>query len=532
MAKEDQMELERWGAMSRRGFLAAAGAAAGSTFLVPGMAKATQPERGQAARLALAFQSTAADLTIDLAVEPATLDPALVYESDGWSVVHSIYDALVQPGPDGTLEMVLAESMTQVDPLTWEISLRPDITFHNGEPVDAASVAFSVDHILDPETGSQVAGNFQVIDEVEAVDSRIVRLHLSAPAPWLPSLMAPWLVLLPPIYASDPSNDFANRPIGTGPYRFVDWQRGSRIELERNPDYFGGTAKGEPIAARVDFRFVPDATTRVTDVVSGTSQLVRAVPYDELERVVATAEVVEQPIAGCAFVRIPTDVAPFDNASVRLALNHAVDVESIIASLLGGNGVRLPNLFVPGGLGYDEDLAPHAYDPELAQQLLADAGYPDGFSTRLAYTTGEREDLAAAIAGQLGAVGIGVELEPIETATFNATWQDQESAPLRLLTWRPLYDPYTLLSLVISSTGFLSRYDNPEAQTLIEAGATEPDPEERNRIYRELGRVLRDSPAGIYLWSLTSFYGLDRDAPPWTPRADDWILPLVVEDES
>ena len=135
-------------------------------------------------------------------------------------------------------------------------------------------------------------------------------------------------------------------------------------------------------------------------------------------------------------------------------------------------------------------------------------------------------------AGEIGAAGIDVELEPVETATFNATWQDPESAPLRLLTWRPLYDPYTLLSLVISNTGFLSRYDNPEAQTLIEAGATESDPEERDRIYRELGVVLRDSPAGIYLWSLTSFYGLDRDAPPWTPRADDWILPLVVEIQS
>jgi peptide/nickel transport system substrate-binding protein len=526
------MEPERRGAMSRRGLLAAAGAAAGSTFLLPGMMKGTAPERGHAAQLAAAFQPAGEELTIDLAVEPATLDPALVYESDGWSVVHSIYDALVQLGPDGALEMVLAESMTQVDPLTWEISLRPDITFHNGEPLDAAAVAFSVDHILDPETGSQIAGNFQVIEEVEEVDSRTVRFHLSAPAPWLPSLMAPWLVLLPPIYASDPSNDFTNDPVGTGPFRFVQWQRGSRIELERNPEYFGGTAKGEPIAARVDFRFVPDATTRVTDVVSGTSQLVRAVPYDELERVVATAAVVEQPIAGCAFVRIPTDVAPFDNASVRLALNHAVDVESIIASLLGGNGLRLPNLFVPGGLGYDEDLAPHAYDPDLARQLLADAGYPDGFSTRLAYTTGDREDLAAAIAGQLGAAGIDVELEPVETATFNATWQDPDAAPLRLLTWRPLYDPYTLLSLVISNTGFLSRYDNAEAQTLIEAGAIEADPEERDRIYRELGGVLHDSPAGIYLWSLTSFYGLDRDAPPWTPRADDWILPLVGVDES
>ena len=119
-------------------------------------------------------------------MEPATLDPALVYESDGWSVVHSIYDALVQLGPDGTLEMVLAESMTQVDPLTWEIRLRPDITFHNGEPLDAAAVAFSIDHILDPETGSQIAGDFQVIEEVEEVDSLTVQLHLSAPAPWLP----------------------------------------------------------------------------------------------------------------------------------------------------------------------------------------------------------------------------------------------------------------------------------------------------------------------------------------------------------
>lgn len=468
-------------------------------------------------------------MTIDLAVEPPTLDPALVYESDGWSVIHSIYDALVQLGAEGTLQMVLAESMTQVDPRIWEIVLRSGVTFHNGEPFDANSVEFSIAHIVDPETKSQIAGSFGVIENVEIVDPLTVRLHTAQPAPWLPSQMAPWLAMLPPQYASDPANDFAQNPVGTGPYQFVRWDRGSRIILEENADYFGGGAKGTPVVPKVWFRFVPDATTRVTDIISGTSQLIRAVPFDELEIVAEAAEVVSQPIAGCAIVRIPTDIAPFDDARVRLAMNHAIDVDTIVAALLGGNGTRLPNLFVPGGLGFDGAMAPHAYDPELAKQLLADAGYGDGFSARLAHTIAERTDLVAAVAGQLEAVGISVELEPLETATFNATWTDPEAAPLRFLTWRPLYDPYTLLSLVISNKGFLSRYNDPEAQALIDAGAIETDREARNRTYQDLGRVLHDSPAAIYLWSLTSFYGMERDAPPWTPRPDDWILPLDAE---
>ena len=98
-----------------------------------------------------------------------TLDPALVYSADGWSLVHSIYDAPVQIGPGGELEMVAAESMVQVDPLTWEIRLRPDITFHNGEPLESSSITFSVAHIVDPATASQVAGNFAVIEEVDAL---------------------------------------------------------------------------------------------------------------------------------------------------------------------------------------------------------------------------------------------------------------------------------------------------------------------------------------------------------------------------
>jgi peptide/nickel transport system substrate-binding protein len=275
---------------------------------------------------------------------------------------------------------------------------------------------------------------------------------------------------------------------------------------------------------------VLDGTTRVTDIVSGTSQLVAGVPFDQLETVADAAAVIDTPIVGTSFVRVSTDTPPFDNVQVRLAMNHAVDVEAVIASLLGGHGERLASIFPPGGMGYDPDLAPHAYDPELARQLLAEAGYPDGFQTRLAYSTSDRSDLATAIAGQLAAVNISVELEQVEIATFNASWTDPEAAPLRLVTWRPLFDPYTLLSLVISSEGFLSRYDDPDAQALIDAAAVEADPVAREEIYRDLGRVLHDSPAGIYLWSLTSFYGIARAVPAWTPRPDDWVLPLFAGD--
>ncbi len=505
--------------INRRGMLAgAAGLAAAAWLARPGFGQAQDGEF-----------SPIANLAIDLGVEPPTLDPATVYDADSWSVVHSIYDALVQYGPDGQLEPLLAESLAQTDPLTWEIELRQGVSFHNGEPFDASSVAFSVAHIQDPETGSQVAANFAVIEAVEEVDPHTVRLRLSSPAPWLPAQMAAWLAMLPPVYAADPANDFANNPVGTGPYRFDSWQRGAEVRLAANVDYFAESPKGTPLAEAVRFRVAPEATTRVADLLSGTAQIVRGVPIDQVPAVEQTATVVVQPISGVAFVRVPTDVTPFDDVRVRQALNYAIDVDAIVAALLDGHGARLPNVFVEGGLGWEPDLKPYPYDPERARALLAEAGLAKGFETRMAYTTTEKEDLVAAIAGQLGDVGIQVALESVETATFNATWKDPESAPLRYLTWRPMFDPYTLLSLLVSSTGFLSRYDNPNAQKLIEAGATETDAKVRADIYRQLGRTLRDEPAAIYLMQLTSFYGVADETPPWTPRADDYIIPTGVD---
>jgi len=466
------------------------------------------------------------ELVIDLASEPDTLDPFYTYTVDGWSIVHALYDAPIQFDAAGEMEMLAARSVAFVDDLTLEIELRSGLSFSDGTPVTAESIVAGVQAMA--ASDSQIKGNFGSIASVEAVDDLTARLTLSRPSPWLPAQIAVWLVCVSP--AALAAGNVAEQPLGSGPYRLVEWERGNQIVLEANPDYPVESAKGRPIAKRVRYRFVGDASTRVADLLAGASGIVRSVPVDQVESVVdGGGQVIMQPLSGNAWIRIPTDVAPFSDPRVRLAMNHAVDVQAIIDALLGGHGRHLANLFVPGGLGFDEALAPHAYDPDLARDLLTQAGVGVGFQTRLAYATSEREDVLEAIAGMLSEVGIDVELVGQEVATFNGGWTDPEAPDLRFATWRPMVDPFNLINLVFSTPGptggFLSRHANPTMQPVIDAAASETDPATRASQYRELGRLLHDEPAAIYLWDLTALYGVSDAAATWTPRPDDYIIP-------
>jgi len=463
------------------------------------------------------------EITIDLEIEPASLDPALGDDVNGWSVIHSIYDSVVNIGPDGEAEPLLAESVDFPDPLTCRIVLRGDRTFHDGSPVTSDSVKAALDHIRDPQTGSLIVDNFAPIETVSIIDDRTVDFGLSAPAPYLLAQFAPWLTPFPPSAAGS----LGSKPVGAGPYRFVSWTAGENIVLEADPAYPADSPKGRAIANRVTFRFVPDATTRVADLLSGASSIIRAVPPEQTAVVEdGAATIVAHPVTGIALVRIANDVEPFIDPRVRQALNHAVDVQTIIDTLLNGNGQRLASLFPEGGLGYDPNLAPMAYDPELARSLLAEAGYPDGFAVEMEHTADGVQTVPEAIIGMLAEVGIDVTLKLVETATFNQTWT--AGAPLRYLTWRPVNDPYTLLNLVFSSGGYLSRFSSEKVQPLIDQAAVETDPDRRAAVYRELGAALQDDPAAIYLNSLVSLTGLANGVPAWTPRADDYTIPTVV----
>ncbi len=498
--------------VSRRALIGG-GLAAGAAAMMPALLR---PAGAQDAAMI-------EELVIDLVAEPATLDPALTYATDGWSIVHSLYDSLVQFAPDGSVVGLLAELVEYPDPLLCRITLREGRTFHDGSAVDADAVANALAHIKDEATASQIAGNFGAVTNITVVDARTVELTLANPAPALGAQMAAWLLPFP----ASATASIGTMPVGSGPYKLVEWTAGSQIVLEANADYPADSVKGQAIANRVVFRFVPEASTRVADLLSGAAHIVRAVTPDLEQAVVdGGAQIVTQPVSGIAIVRFATDVAPFDNPKVRQALNHAVDVQGIIDALLGGHGRRLSTIFPEGGIGFDPALAPMAYDPELAKTLLAEAGVTE-LKTQLQYAATERADIPEAIAGMLAEVGVEVELVPTELATFNGQWKDAAAPAMRFMTWKPMFDPFTFVSLVVSNAGFLSRYSGAEVQPLVEAAAVAIDPVERAALYQQVSAALQADPAGIYLYDLTAIYGVAAAVTAWTARADEYVLPMV-----
>ncbi len=465
------------------------------------------------------------ELTIALPTEPVTLDPALTYDADGWSIIHSLYDSLVAYDASGTLQPLLAESWDDSDPQAITFRLRPETRFHDGQPLTSADVAATVAHLIDPDLASQAAGNFAVVTAVETPDELTARFVLAAPAPYLLAQIAAYLAIIPASILAAGA-DLSAAPIGTGPYRFVAWERGQRLSLEANPEYPGGP-KGGPIASSATFRFIAEPSTRVAELASGGAGIIRDVPVDQVAEVEGGDAVAQvTPVSGLSAVRIATDVAPFDDPLVRQALNHAVDVESIASALLGAEVPRLATLLDPTSLGYDPALAAYPFDPDRARELLAEAGVESGVAVDLELTTNGNLAVAEASAAQLGEIGFDVSVVVSDFARFNGTWAEPSAPALRLLTWTPHFDPYSLLSLVVASEGYLSRYANPDADGLIAAAGVEPDGAARAELYRQLGAVLNADPPAIFLAPIIARYGVGAGVIGWQPRPDDYIMPL------
>ena len=214
---------------------------------------------------------------------------------------------------------------------------------------------------------------------------------------------------------------------------------------------------------------------------------------------------------------------PLSDVRVRRALNYAIDVKSVVQHLYGGRAVPIASPFTPSTLGHDPDLLPYPYDPEKARRLLAEAGYPDGFELTLD-TTANRATEAQAIAGMLQEIGVRVHIRPLEASIFNTNWTTGDTGDIIAASWGAAGDPQTYLDLLVRSGGYLSRYSNPRADSLIERSAVLLDFDARREVLHELQRVLKEDPAALYLWSTADIYAVHPRVENFRPHVTERLV--------
>lgn len=492
--------------MHRRGLLATAVASLLAPRVIPVVAQSTP------------VVNIVDRVVFDLPEEPVSIHPAQAYSDTEWSIVHSVFDSLVGFDAEGQLRPVAAEQFELIDDVTWEVTLRKGMHFHDGSVVTADAIARGFELVSGSD--SYVRDIFSVVDHIEVIDDVTARIVVSVASPWLPTQMATWHVLVPEKFD-------AEQPIGSGPYQLEQWSRGEQIDLKRFDGYQPTATKGAPIAEQAAYRFVPEATTRASDLIAGSADVATFMPLDSVGSMEdSNVQLNHTPVAGSWFIRIATDVKPFDDLRVRQALNLALDLDAFPGALINEGSVRLAS--VQSGeesLGFDPDLAPFAYDPAAARTLLEEAGI-DRLPVQLEITTDSYVPVCEAIVAQWAEIGVDAEIVVSDEAAFNAGWTDPKAPALRMASWSPIFDPSTLLDFVWKTGGLLSRYSNAEVDNLLDNAATETDLDARTEDFVEVSHALHNDAAAVFLWNLVHVSGVSEKASTWSPRPDQWILPL------
>jgi peptide/nickel transport system substrate-binding protein len=465
-------------------------------------------------------------LRIGTISEVEAVMPFFASQLVGLSVRMNMFDSLVERDFEGKIVPALAESWTVVDDKTIDFKLRRGVTFHNGQDFTAEDVKFTFEFVLDEANKSPSRGNFTAIQEIRMVDPYAVRMILSRTDARILDTLANSVGILPSKYLTEKGlAEFQKQPVGTGPFKFVEWVKDDHITLEANEAFWDGSYKGKPQVKTVIFRPIPQAATRLADLRSGAVDLVMDVPQDQIAGVKSAGfTVVERDSAQHDYIYadISRDT-PLKSKDVRQALNYAVDKETILQTLLGGAGRPLSGPVSPLTLGYNPDVKPFPYDPNKAKQLLASAGVPNGFDVEMDMTTSHRLDLGEAIVAQLREVGIRVKLNVLETAVYNDRWVKKQLSPLYYNRWNTFSDP-ALLDNLAGCSGFLSVFCSQSAQPHLTAGGSTLDQTKREAAYKEAVKALVDDPFGVYLFQLQSATAHNAKVQGWKAHSTTYLL--------
>jgi peptide/nickel transport system substrate-binding protein len=381
-------------------------------------------------------------VVVALGTNLETMDPHMHNVMLNFYATWAIYDNLVYRDPK-TLENQphLAESWRLIDNKTWEFKLRKGVVFHNGNPFNAEAVKFNIERVINPKQNSRFKATFSDIERMEVVDNHTIRFFTQAPSPIFLSKFTNFGIVDPRYLKEVGDEGLSKKAVGTGPYKFVSWDRGGSLVLEANENYW----KFTPAVKTVILRPIPEMATQLAELLSGGVDIITNVPPDQvpLVRESKNARISTAPSLRVAFLQFDADgragSTPLQNVKVRMALNHAIDVDGMIKHILGGLAVRTPTGLNPMSFGFDKTIKPYPYDPEKARQLLREAGHPQGFTMNLASYGGtvlSVDQIVQAISGDLSKVGIKVASRHYEdTATFSKLWATGKLKDSVLASW-------------------------------------------------------------------------------------------------
>lgn len=449
---------------------------------------------------------------------PESVDPYFNNVRIGVIIAANVWDTLLYRDPlTNEYKGQLAKSWKQVDDKTLEFDLREGIKFHNGEDFDADSVVYTLTFVADPKNKAVTQQNVSWIDKVEKLGRYKVRVISKQPFPGAKEYLSTTVAIHPAKYYKEVGPSGMNaKPVGTGPYKVLEYIPGKSITLEKNANYFKDSPKAQPTIGKVQIRFIPDRQTQVAEIISGGADFIMHVPQDQANQLktMPNVQVVSGNTMRIVFMQMNimegTPSPELKDIRVRKAIAHAIDRKAIVKNIVGQGSELLNTICTPSQTGCTDDGATvYNYDPALSKKLLAEAGYPNGFNIDIvAYR--ERQQTEAII-NYLQAVGIKPKLSYLQYAAMRDMIRANK-AGLTHQTWAS-----NLVNDVSASTPVYFGFGNdditrdPEVRDLLDKGDHTIDLAPRKEYYKKALNIIAAKAYAIPLWSLPVYYVASKD---------------------
>jgi len=477
-------------------------------------------------------------INVAVAAPPSTMNPHGTDSDSNQSVMGNIFEGLLYRNTAGKLLPGLATSWERIDALTWRFTLRKGVKFHNGNDFTWEDVKYSFERLKVPHPVSVFISFGKMIKSVETVNNNpwVIDVKTTISVPYFAQNLHQIFIMDKESTETRSLGEIGQNPIGTGPYKFVEWVKGSYLKLTVNENYWGEA----PSIKNAEITPITEPSTRLAAIVTGQVDILQGIPVELFETVAnnINIEVITRPARRCIYLGLRNSPGfPASDIRVRRAMYMAINEEEIIEKVMFGHAFPASQIPDPPTVGYDSTIKRFPYDPERSKILLAEAGYPDGFEIKL---TGPNDryvrdaQICEAIAKQLAKVGIKVELDTKPKALF---WPDVSAHTLEffLIGWFDgCYDSgrsaNPLLHSVDAEKGYGGSngadYSDSTLDKLIEESAEIVDPEVRADKLKLFTRMAMEEKIVIIpLHYQEDSYAVYKERGiVFTPRADTWIL--------